>query len=202
MLYQSLAERAAADDESAVVVLNGTCKDFAGAGATLVNEHHEGQLLERASSVAAELFARRLASLGIDNQLSAREEFVGHLDGDVHVSAPIAAQVDDELAHTLDAQLGHGNDHLGVGLFAKVLHAQIACGVVNHVCGIDALYGYVASDDVEIDGFGRAVAPYAQAHMGAFLSLEVLHHLGVLHAHEVHRVGGDDTVASQEADFL
>ena len=59
LLDETLTEGAAADDGAAVVVLDGTGKDFAGRSRLLVDEHHKGYLLVGATAVAAILLTLR-----------------------------------------------------------------------------------------------------------------------------------------------
>ena len=201
LLHESFAKGASAYDGAAVVVLDGSCEYLACACAAFVHEDHDRQLLEGASSVADELFARAFASFGIDDELACGQELVDHLYGDVHVSAPVASEVHDESAHAFHVQVGKGDEHLCVGLFAEVLDVDVSClAAFHHVVGIHADHGDVASHDGEVLQVLCSVAFDAQFDLRAFLSLEVLHDGIVVHADERYGVGRDDAVACQYAD--
>ena len=202
LLHKSLAEGAAADNRASVVVLNSAGEYLARAGTSFIHKHHERQLLECASPVAAELLARTLAALCIDNQLARRQELVDHLDGDVHVAALVAAEVDDELLHAFHVEVGQGDKHLGVGLLAEVLDADVARLVAHHVVGIDADHGNVATNDGEVLQVLYAVTLYAELDLRAFLAFQMLHDGVALHADERCGVGRDDAVACQDAHLL
>ena len=203
LLHESFAKGATAYDGAAVVVLNGSGEYLAGAGATFVHEDHDGQLLEGATAVADKLFSWTFASFGIDDEFACGQEFVDHLDGDVHVSSSVAPEVHDELSHAFHVQVGKGDEHLCIGLFAEVLDVDVAGLVVVHqVVGIDADDRYVAAHYGEVLQVGRAVPLDAELDLGAFLALEVLHDGIVVHADERNGVGRDDAVACQYADLF
>ena len=133
LLHQSLAKGAAADNHSTVIVLDGSCKYLARTGASLIHQHYQGDGLEGTAPIAAELFTRTLASLCIYNEPTLGQELVGHLDGDVHVAACVAAQIHYQPIHTLDAQFGQSHQHLGISLLAEVLHAYVTRAVIEHI---------------------------------------------------------------------
>ena len=126
LLNKALAKGATPYDCASVVVLDGSCKYLGGAGTNLIYQNNDRQPLECASTIATELLARAFASLCINNQFTGRQELVDHLYGDVHVSALIAAKVDDEPVHAFHVEVGKGDKHLGICLFTKVLDAYIA----------------------------------------------------------------------------
>ena len=101
LLDKSLTEGTAADDGTAVIVLDGTGKNLAGRGRPFVNQHHKGYLLVGAAAIAAILLTLGTATLGIDDELATREELVSHLDSRAQVAPSIAAQVNDEIGNAL-----------------------------------------------------------------------------------------------------
>ena len=114
LLHQTLTERATAYDGSPVVILNGACKDFAGRGRAFVHQYYERCLLATARTVGILFHTGIFTSLCIYDEFSFRKEFVYHTCGGFHVTAGIAAQVDDETLALLVTQLGYGIQQLHV----------------------------------------------------------------------------------------
>ena len=157
LLHQAFAERAAPDDGAAVVVLNGTGKNLRCRGRTLVDEHNQRNALIRASSVAAELLALRLAALRIDDKTVLGQELVGYLYSRLQIAACIASQVDGQIADVLLRQLGKRNQQFGVCVLAKVLDTDVACLFVQHIGSCDALGGNLATGHHDVANLLLAV---------------------------------------------
>ena len=76
-LYEALTEGATADDERAVEVLHSTGEDLAGAGATLVHQHDEGELAQTAVTRALEVLTGIVCALVVDEEVALGEELRG-----------------------------------------------------------------------------------------------------------------------------
>jgi len=96
LLYQSFAERTAADDGSTVIVLDGSGEDFTGRSGTFVYQNYQGQFLATACTVGIFFHTRILASFGVDYQFSFGQEFIDHACGCFHIAAGVVAQVNDQ----------------------------------------------------------------------------------------------------------
>ena len=96
-LDEALAEGGLADDEGAVVVLQGAGDDLRGGGGVSVDQDDDGVLVGVGFSVGCtvDLVGEGAAALG-DDDLALLEELAGDIDGLVEQAAGVAAQVDDE----------------------------------------------------------------------------------------------------------
>ena len=75
-LHEAFAETAPPDNGTAVVVLYGTGKDFAGRSRGFIHQHHKGQRLISTAPICAVLLTLRLATLGVNNELVLRQELI------------------------------------------------------------------------------------------------------------------------------
>ena len=202
LLNQSLSECTTSYDGSPVIVLDGTCKDLARTGTGLVHKYHQGECLEGSSSVAIEFLARAFPSLGIDDKAVLGQKFVGHLNGYVHVSSRISSEVHNQTFHSFDVQLCQGHQHLGIGLFSKVLHSDVSRFLIDHIIGIHAYHGYVPSDYSKVCDTFHSMSHDAQLDLAALLAFEMLHHFQRLHADERFPVCTYYAVSCHQTHFL
>ena len=95
-LHEALAEACLADDQAAIVILNGAGDDFRSRRALAVDQHDERNLdaLIAAHRIVA-AFRRRAAAMR-NHELILFEEHVRHADGLIQQAAAVAAQVDDQ----------------------------------------------------------------------------------------------------------
>ena len=199
LLHQTLAEGTAADDGGAVVVLHGTGEDLGGRRRALVEQHHQWNLLIGSLAVTAVFLAGRLAALGIDNQTLVGQELVCHVDCCRQVAARVVAQVDAEVLESLLRQLCQCNQHLGIGVLAKVLDADISRVVIQHIGGGDALGGNLAAGNGERLHLLASVSDNSNLHLRVLGTLQASHRLlvGDNLAHEGLVVHRDNLVACQ-----
>ena len=168
LLYEALAERAAADDGAAVVVLNGSRENLGCRCRTLVDENHERYVLIAAPAVAAILLPRRLATLRVYYQSALRQELVGYLNRRREITAGVAAQVDNQIAEVLLRQLGQGYEHVGIGVLAEVLYLYVTRRLIKHIRCADAPLRNVAAGHRYFPYLLLAVAQYAKLHLRVF----------------------------------
>ena len=98
--------------------------------------------------------------------------------------------------------MSHSNHEFGVGLFSETLYADVACIVIDEVCRIDALHGYVAANHLEYPGGRASIAHDGQADGGSLLAFEVAHDFVLVAPYEIEGVGLDDAVAGLYAGTL
>ena len=152
-LYESFAERAASDDRTPVVVLQRSGQNFAGGGAEFVDQHRQGQLLDRAVSVAHFVRAVVAPVFGIDDQLVGRQEFVGDADCLVEETAGIAPQVEDQSLHTLCLEVVQGGDELVVRGDGELGEFDVADAVGQHEGRFEAFDRNGAARHFDLDWF-------------------------------------------------
>ena len=80
-LYEPLAEGATSDDQCTVEVLHRSGEDLTSAGAILVDEDAQRDLLEASIPRALEVFSRVVGALVVDEQIALGEEFGGQSRG-------------------------------------------------------------------------------------------------------------------------
>ena len=88
----------------------GLVSGFARRGRPFVGEDDKRSILEGAGPVRDGILTFEGTAFGIDNQPVGREQFVGHVDGNIHQTTAVAAQVDDKAPGSLVVQLGEGID--------------------------------------------------------------------------------------------
>ena len=150
------------------------------------------------------LVAGAVVALGIDHKLVALQELVAHVDGGIQVAAPVVAQVHDQLGHALLLEALEGVHHLLVGLGTEARDAQVARTLVEHIAGVDAVYGDVVTRDAEGDQFRYARALHLDGDLGALLAAQALLDVAVAHLHagDDRVVHIDDAVAGQHTHAL
>ena len=181
LLYQTFSERTASYDGTAVIVLDGSGKDFAGRSRTFVHQYHKRHLLVASCSVGVIVFARRLASLGVDNQTVVRQELVDHLDGSSHVTSRISTQVDNQTFTVLLIQFGQCDKQFRISGFTKLVDFYVAYLLINHIGGIDTLHRNVSTDNGEMKQVLFARTINAQFHLAAFFTFQAFHGFTVCH---------------------
>ena len=150
LLNQAFTKGTASDDGTAVVVLNGSGKDFAGRCRTLVEEDDDRHFLTASCAVRRIVFTRSHTALGVDYQSSFRQEFIHHLNGRTHVTTGVPAQVNDDALAVLLVQLGQGYQHFGISRFAELVDFDVTELVVQHIGGINALDWDIPTDNGEM----------------------------------------------------
>ena len=115
-LHRSLAVRVGADDQAAVVVLNGSCDDLRRRRGGFVDkdDQRDRYVHERVTVGVEALLAVRGASAAGDDELSARKEEIGHAARFLQETAGVAAHVEHDAAHAaLNELLEPGTDVVG-----------------------------------------------------------------------------------------
>ena len=95
-LDEALAEGGFADDEGAVVILQGAGDDLGGRGGVAIDEDDDGELRPLlAVGGAVDLVGEGAAALR-DDDLTLVEKLVAHVDGFVEQAAGVAAEIDEK----------------------------------------------------------------------------------------------------------
>ena len=204
LLHKALAKRAAADDGTAVIVLDGAGKDFGRRGRALIDKHHKRYVLVAAATIGEELLPGLLAALGIYYQTVLGQELVGHLHSRLEIAAGVVAQVYHEIGEPALRELGQRDEQLGIGGLREFLHADVAGLVVEHIGGGNALLGDVATRDGKgMDHLG-AIAHHAYLDLGVLGALEPVHGLFLGHylTHKRLAIHAHNLVACQNAGLF
>ena len=204
LLYQPLAEGTASYNQTSVVVLYGPGKDFARRGRPFVGEDDKRCILEGAGPVRDGILTLEGPAFGIDNQPVGREQFVGHVDGNIHQTTAVAAQVDDKAPGSLVVQLGEGIDELVVGGASEFAYLDVASLVVEHEGDVDAVHGNVAPGYLVGEGLLGRLAHDGEFDYRVFGTFQIFYYALVADAfaHEGRVVDGDDAVAGQNAHLF
>ena len=180
--------------------MNGSCKYLAGTCAALIHEYHYGEPLIAAETIATEVFTRTFAAFCIDNKLSFWQEFVDHLDSNVHVATTIAAKVNDDLLHSLHIEVAQSFKHFVMGFFSEVLDVNVASLFIYHKVSINAFHRNVASYDCKVLQVCCSVTFDAEFDLRSLLASEVFHHRIRIHSDKGDCICCDDAVTSQNAN--
>jgi hypothetical protein len=155
-LDEAFAEGGFADDEGAVVVLQGAGDDLSRGGGVAVDEDDDRVFVRTLLAVggAVDLVGEGAAALG-DDDLAFLEELVGHVDGFVEQSAGVAAEVDDEaFEFTGGLELVEGVAYLAAGGLHKVGDVDVADAGLELEGQIDGVAWNLVADQVEDEGLG------------------------------------------------
>ena len=159
LLHQRLAIGAASHDQTAVVVLQGSGENLAGAGAELIDEHCDLYILVLACAIAPGLVVVALvAAVNADDQLVGGQELVGHAQGHLHKSAAVSAQVDHITLGALIAEARHGSHELLISIASELIDLDIARVLVQHIVGSDCILRDGTARDSECESLAAHVA--------------------------------------------
>ena len=161
-------------------------------------------MLVGAATVATIFLAGGLSTFGIDNEPSARQEFVGHLDGRHQVAAGVAAKVDGQILKTFLRQTGQGDEQFGIGFLPEILNPDVTSVVVEHVGGSNTLHGYLAAGDGDTVQLLFLIAQNAHLDLGILLAFQLAHSglVGNLFTDEGLAVDLDNLVTCQHTGTL
>ena len=159
-LDRALAERALADDQRAVVVLERAGDDLAGRGAAAVLQHDH-----RVVRLGA--FGARQLALGLlrivrrrGHDRAARQEDVGDAHRLLQQAARVVAQVEHDALQVLLVQLGQRRLDVVAGVALEIRHAHVADAVGEHA-RLDRLDVDHGAREIEALGFGPALGALA-----------------------------------------
>ena len=203
-LHESLAERAAAYDLPAVLILNGSRYDFGSRSAEFIDQHHHLALEQMTVALSPGFLLRHGASLRIDDQVALVEKLVGHLYGSLEIAASILLKVEDEILHALPLQSLHRLHELIVGGKPETADADVAHLRPNHIIAVNGLHGNLVSHDLENKPLADAAAHHAQLHPCPLGAAEPPHDFLLAHLDACNQrvVDRDDTIAGHDADLL
>ena len=164
-MHKPLAERAATDDGSAVVILHRTGEDLRGGGREVIDKHDQGHVFESPGTVCRSLITGVRTAFGVHDQLAAGEELIRHADGLLHIAAGVLPEIDDEGGGTLRLEVRESGDELLIGRLAELIDAHetdlvfrlLTSGFrLNNEFRIDGSDGDVSSGDGEVERFSHA----------------------------------------------
>ena len=200
-MYQSFAECASSDYQSAVVVLHCAGEDFGCRCGILVDYHDHSSVEECAVAFGCECLCRYVFSRSADDGYVASEKFGGKLECRAEISPAVVGEVYYKVFHSLLAQFFHGIGDFFCRVFGKAGHAYVACGGIGHETFVDAVDGYVVADNVEFDQFWFSASAHSQTHERAFGSAQHFDYVGVFEFSAGYDgvVGADYSVAGEDS---
>ena len=204
LLDEPLAERTAADDRSAVVVLQRSGEDFARRGASLVDEHRQVEVGGTARAVAVLFDALVVAVFGIDDQFVGGQELVGDGDRLVEEPARIAPQVEDQFAHSLRAERRERFEQFGVRGAGELVQFDEGDVAGEHQCRREAADRDLVAHDRHLHQFVDAAPFEAQPHLRAAFAAQPAHDLALGDLLSGHQriVDAHDAVARHDARLV
>ena len=182
----------------------GAREDLCRRGRSFVDERHQGYVLIAAVAVGAVFLARRLAALGVDDELVLGQKLIHHLCGRGEDAPRVVAQVDDQILEFLLRELGQRNEHLGIGSLSEALDAYVSCGLVEHVGSGNAVLRNLSARYREIlDALGT-IAHDADLHLRVLRAFQPVHGFfgRNLLSNEGLPIHADNLVACQKSRLL
>ena len=161
-------------------------------------------MLIAAFAVAHEVLSWRPASFHIDDESVFGQELVGYLHCRSHVSAKVAAKVDDEILKVVLRELCQGDEQFGISVFRKLLYLYVARLAVEHVGGGNALLRYLSSGDGHIPHLLGLVAEQSEFHLCVLRAFQSPHGFrgGDNLSHERLVVDADNLVARYHSSLF
>ena len=132
-LDETLAEGAAPDDEAAVVFLDCPREDFGSRGRVLVDHDDEAVDGDGAGVLDVEVCGGGVEAFCEYDGIAFTEEFGGELVGRAEVSAAVAGEVENEVAHAQGGERVGGLADFAGGRFGEACDGYEAGGVVDEV---------------------------------------------------------------------
>ena len=170
-LDEALAEGGLADDEGAVVVLQGAGDDLSGGGGVAVDQDDDGVLVGAGFAVggAVDLVGEGAAALG-DDDLALLEKLVGDIDGLVEQAAGVVAQIEDEAVQGAGGlEVVERVAHLAAGGLHEVGDVDVADAGLEQEGDIDGVAGNLVAHQVEGERPVMALALHGDHDVGAAL---------------------------------
>ena len=174
-LHQTLAVGACAHDYGAVVVLQRSARYLAGAGCSLVDEHHDrhhgverlyGGVVAAVGVLHLALHREQVAALGY--------EHIEYLKGFLHRTSAVVAQVEHQSLHALLLQVDECSAHVFGAVLQILVVVDVSDTVLLHavVGQIGHLYGFA----LHLDGhfLARRWALNLKHHRCARLATQVV----------------------------
>ena len=115
LLHQSLAERAASDNHSPVIVLNSTGEDLARRRAALIDQYGKPDVLEYTTSISLVVLAITVEAFHIDDKVTLIEEKVGQQQGLVEITAGIVPEIEYHMLHSQRKQFQRSVQEFTIG---------------------------------------------------------------------------------------
>ena len=131
-LHEALAEGGFANDQAAIVILNGAGDDFGGGSGVVVDEDDEGNGHALIAANGVEAALRSAAAVIGNDELTLFEEHVANGDGFIEKAAGIAAHVEDEAVEGIGTELLEGVGNFAVGGFVELGEANVADAGLEH----------------------------------------------------------------------
>ena len=199
-LDEALAEGGFADDESAVVILQGAGDDLSRGCRVAIDQDDDGELWSLlAASGAIDLIGEGATALG-DDDLAFLKELVGHIDCFVQETAGVAAEVEDEAVDV--AELVERVADFVAGGFDEAGDVDVADAGAKQEGEVDRGTGNLVADEIEDQWAGGAFAHHRDGDVGAACAFEHGGYAGGVHAFGGFAVDGENLVAWADAGFI
>ena len=173
LLHKPFTIRALADDNGAVIILQGAGRDFRSRSRRVIGQDDDGHL--RIQGFGTRLIGYVVffyLSFYVDHFLAARDKKRHDLGGLIHESAGVIAQVEQQALSALLLQLGHGLLHIAPRIFRILIEQNISDTVLQDLRRCNAGQHDVAARYFERQWFAHAVAFHFQGKACARLAAQ------------------------------
>ena len=203
-LHQSFSERAPSDDDTAVVILNGTGNDFCGRGGIFVHQHGYFAIFKTTVSFGFVFRIRSAAAFGVNNQVVLVQKLVGNVDCCAQIAATVLLQVQNQVFHSLFFQFVHRLFQLFMRFCAEAADPDQTRLRSNHIGGIYRSHRNLVAFYIKLQHLVNTIAHDAQTHDGTFRTFQAAHDFLAAHFHAGNGsvVYGDNPVSGQDTGFF
>ena len=164
-LHQSFAKGTTADNQTSVLILNGSCDNLCGRGRIAIDEHHYPAVHKSTVAISGIVRTGHLPSIGIDDEITPMQELVCDIDGSFQIAATVLLKVENQMLHTLRLQLAEALNELLMRRRAEIADADIADAWTNHIGGIDGMDRNLVADNGKLECLADARTHYTQLHL-------------------------------------
>ena len=204
LLHQSFPKGTASYDCTTVIILNGSCKDLTGGCRTFISQHNQRHFLATACSVGIIFHTGVFASLGIDYELSFRQEFIYHTHGSLHITTGVVAQVDNDSFTIPMTELSNSIQQFYMSGTSEFTDLNISVIIAEHISCINCILWNITAGDDKVQQILFCSTFDTQFHFGSFRTFQSAHGflIGQFYSGEQAVVYHDDAVACHQSYFL
>ena len=204
LLHQSFPKGTASYDCTTVIILNGSCKDLTGGCRTFISQHNQRHFLATACSVGIIFHTGVFASLGIDYELSFRQEFIYHTHGSLHITTGVVAQVDNDSFTIPMTELSNSIQQFYMSGTSEFTDLNISVIIAEHISCINCILWNITAGDDKVQQILFCSTFDTQFYFGSFRTFQSAHGflIGQFYSGEQAVVYHNDAVACHQSYFL
>ena len=205
-LHKAFAKRAAANDLSAVLILQRAGDNLGSRCGIFIDEYDDATAGTKMTVArCAEVLAWHGTSLGVDDDVVLLQELIGNLRCCLQVATTIVLQVENErLKRSLVPQLLQGLHELFVSGGAKRADTDVAHTGLDHVGCVEGVNGNLIACHRERQHVADTAAHHAEPYLRTLLATQALHDIFLRHLHtgDGGIVDANDAITRQDSYLL